>query len=445
VTAYWCEWAWLGGDSATAAVLVRVDGDRIASVHSGAPPPADATVLSGLTLPGLANVHSHAFHRALRGRTQREPGGRPGSFWTWRERMYALAGRLTPETYLPLATAALAEMALAGVTAVGEFHYLHHGPDGRPYADPNEMGRVLLAAAAEAGVRITLLDTCYLHGGVDRPAEGVQRRFSDGSAGAWAERVEGLAGGPSVRVGAAAHSVRAVDPASIAAIAAYAAGRDMPCHVHLSEQPAENADCLARYGTTPTALLDRAGALTARTTAVHATHLSAGDRALLAASGASVCLCPTTERDLADGIGPAAALRDAGVALSLGSDSHAVVDLLEEARAVELDERLATGARGHFGATELLRAATEAGARALGWHAGRIAPGRLADLSTVDIGGVRLAGAGPEHLLDAVVFAGTAADVTHTVLGGEPVVVGGGHRRVGDVAAALRAAIAAVS
>jgi len=357
--------------------------------------------------------------------------------------MYALAARLTPDSYLALARATFAEMALAGVTAVGEFHYLHHDEGGRWYADPNAMGAALLAAADEAGVRITLLDTCYLHGGIDRPAAGVQRRFSDGSAARWVERVSGLTGGPRARIGAAVHSVRAVDPVAIGTVAAHAAERGMPLHAHLSELPAENADCVARYGMTPTALLASAGALTASTTAVHATHLSVEDRAALAGHGGGVCLCPTTERDLADGIGPAAVLRDAGVPLSLGSDSHAVVDLLEEARALELDERLATGARGHFTAAELLRAGTEAGMRALGWDAGRIAPGRLADLVAVGLDGVRLAGWRPEHGLDSVVFAATAADVTHTVVGGRLVVADGRHLAVGDVAAALRAAIAA--
>jgi formiminoglutamate deiminase len=437
MTAYWCERAWLGGDRAAESVAVWTEGGRITRVAAGVPAPAGAVALPGVTLPGLANAHSHAFHRALRGRTHRR-----GSFWTWRERMYALAARLTPDSYHALARAAFAEMALAGVTAVGEFHYLHHDSGGRRYADPNATGHALLAAAAEAGVRITLLDTCYLRGGVDEPAAGVQERFSDGTAERWAERVALLAAGPRARIGAAVHSVRAVDPGGIATVAAWAAGREAPLHVHLSEQPAENADCLARYGRTPTEVLHDAGALTGRSTAVHGTHLTAADRGLLASAGCGVCLCPTTERDLADGIGPAAALRDAGVPLSLGSDSHAVVDLIEEARAVELDERLAGGVRGQFGAAELLAMATEAGMRSLGWDAGRIEPGRLADLVTVGLDSVRLAGAHPDDLLDHLVFAATASDVTHTVVGGDLVVADRRHLGIGDVPAALRAALA---
>ena len=230
-------------------------------------------------LPGFANAHSHAFHRALRGRTH-EHGG---TFWTWRERMYAVAARLDPDSYLALARAAYAEMALAGVTAVGEFHYLHHGPDGRPYADPNAMGHALAQAAADAGIRLTLLDTCYLTADVDgRPVEGVQRRFSDGTADAWAERVAALRDGPGLRIGVAAHSVRAVPRAALPVVAEAAGGR--PLHVHLSEQPAENAACLAAHGLTPTGLLAAEGLLGPATTAVHATHLTGADIALLGSS-----------------------------------------------------------------------------------------------------------------------------------------------------------------
>ncbi|MGH9063851.1 MAG: amidohydrolase family protein, partial [Acidimicrobiales bacterium] len=186
------ELAWTGPPPGALAgqVLIEVDGDRIASVSHGAAPPPGAVHLAGLTLPGLTNAHSHAFHRALRGRTQ----GGAASFWAWRERMYEVATRLTPDTYFDLARATYAEMALAGVTLVGEFHYLHHGPGGRPYDDPNAMGRALLAAAGEAGVRLTLLDTCYLLGGFDRPLDGPQLRFGDGDAGGWAARVSAVAG-----------------------------------------------------------------------------------------------------------------------------------------------------------------------------------------------------------------------------------------------------------
>ncbi len=438
MTHHWCELAWLGGERAEPGVVVETQDGRIASVTAGvASPPAGAERLDGLTLPGFANAHSHAFHRALRGRTQ----AGSASFWSWRERMYELAGRLDPDRYLALARATFAEMALAGVAVVGEFHYVHHGPEGAPYEDPNAMGRALLEAAAAAGIRITLLDACYLNGGIGEPLSGVQRRFSDGSAQRWAERVGELGAGPGARLGAAIHSMRAVDPEAAAVVASWAEERSAPLHAHVSEQPAENEACLAAYGATPTALLDRAGALSERFTAVHATHVRGDDVERLGASGACCCLCPSTERDLADGIGPAARLAGAGARLALGTDSHAVIDLFEEARAVELDERLESGERGRHPAAGLLRAATEAGHASLGWpEAGRIATGAPADLVTVGLDGVRLAGATPETAIEAVVFAASAADLRRVMVGGRVVARDGAHASL-DVAPELRSAI----
>src|SRR5262245_36407944 len=422
-----CEWAWLGGATAEPDVVLEVDGDRIAGITKGEAVDGDADErLPGLTIPRLVNAHSHAFHRALRGRTQ----AGPGSFWTWRDQMYRLAATLTPDSYLRLATATFAEMALAGVTTVGEFHYLHHDRGGRTYDDPNAMGRALVAAAAEAGLRLTLLDTCYLHGGIGRPPNAVQERFSDGDAERWAARAAALEpAGATVRVGAAIHSVRAVDPGAMPTVGAWAAERDAPLHAHVSEQPAENEDCIAAYGRSPVEVLAGAGVVDRSFTAVHATHLSATDVDALGRS--RVCFCPTTERDLADGIGPSAALVAAGASLCLGSDSHAVVDLLEEARAVELNSRLATGVRGHHAAVELLTAATAEGAASLGWaDAGRLVPGGLADLAVLDLDGVRLAGAAPDQLVEAAVFAGGASDVRHVMVGGRWIVRDGAHLRV---------------
>jgi formiminoglutamate deiminase len=241
----------------------------------------------------------------------------------------------------------------------------------------------------------------------------------------------------TARVGAAIHSVRAVAPAEMATVAEWARARALPLHAHVSEQPAENEACQAAYGRTPTELLAEAGALSARFTAVHGTHLTDADRELLAGAGARVCLCPTTERDLADGIAPASTLRASGIGLALGSDSQAVIDLFEEARAMELDQRLATLRRGNQSAAQLLRAATAEGQAAIGWgEAGAIEPGRLADLVNLDGGGVRLAGIRPDSALGSLAFAATAADVTNVVVGGEFVVRDGEHVRL-DVAAEL--------
>jgi formiminoglutamate deiminase len=436
--AYWCELAWLGGERAEQGVRVEVEGGRIAAVSPDGPL-AGATRLDGLTIPGLANAHSHAFQRALRGRTQ----AGAGSFWTWREQMYRLADRLDPETHHALARATFAEMALAGIACVGEFHYLHHGPGGVPYDDPNEMGRVLIAAAASAGIRITLLDACYLYGGIGAPPSPSQMRFSDGDADRWVERVEALAESGPARIGAAIHSVRAVDPGSAALVAEWAAARGRPLHAHVSEQPAENRACLDAYGRTPTQVLHEAGALGARFTAVHATHPDSEDVALLA--GATVCACPTTERDLADGIGPARRLAERGASLALGSDSHAAIDMFEEARALELDERLATGTRGLHRPAALLRAASEDGHACLGWpDAGRIAPGARADLVTVALDGVRLAGTGPENALEALVYAASAADVRNVIVDGRELVRDGRHRGI-DVAGELHEAVVRVT
>jgi formiminoglutamate deiminase len=442
VTAYWCELAWLGGDAAEAGVLIDVQDGRIAAVTGGVPAPLSGAVrLAGLTLPGLANAHSHAFQRALRGRTQQGSG----SFWTWREQMYRVADSLDPESYLALARATYAEMALAGVTTVGEFHYLHHAPGGARYDDPNAMGRALIAAAAEAGVRITLIDACYLHGGIGAAPEGAQQRFSDGSAEAWAERVSALGGEEGVCVGAAIHSVRAVDPESAAVVARWAAERRCPLHAHVSEQPAENEACLEAYGRTPTGLLAEAGALSDRFAAVHATHLDDADVRMLGDAGACCCVCPTTERDLADGIGAMRRLADAGASLSLGSDSHAVIDLFEEARAVELDERLASGERGRHSAAELLRAASTGGHTCLGWpDAGRMEAGARADLVTVALDGVRLAGTRPGNALEAVVFAATAPDVHNVIVDGREIVTEGRHVSI-DVPRELQDAVLAVT
>ncbi len=436
MTALWCELAWLGGEAPEPGVLIELDGERIASVRAGAPA-GDARRLAGLTLPGLANAHSHTFQRALRGRTQ---GALGGSFWTWREQMYALVERLDPDAYLPLARATFAEMVLAGITLVGEFHYLHHGAGGRAYADPNAMGEAIVTAAGEAGVRLTLLDTFYGHGGAGREPDAAQQRFCDPGVEAWSQRVAALREGPAVRVGAAIHSVRAVDPEAAAAVAAWAGER--PLHAHVSEQPAENAECLTAHGATPTAVLAAAGALGEHFTAVHATHLTGEDVALLGGAGATVCLCPTTERDLADGIGGARRLREAGARLAVGSDSQAVIDPFEEARAIELDERLATGVRGHHAPGDLLRAATAGGYASLGWpEGGRIEAGALADLTTLSLDGVRLAGTPPEHAVASAVFAAAAGDVHAVTVGGREIVRGGAHVAL-DVAAELREALA---
>lgn len=431
----WCEYAWLGAQTADRDVALEIEDGRISGVATGVPPGPDTERLCGLVLPGVANVHSHAFQRALRGRTHRSTG----SFWTWRKQMYGLADRLDPDAMLAITRATFAEMALAGITLVGEFHYLHHQRQGRPYGDPNAMGRAVIEAAAQAGVRLTLLDACYLHGGLD--PDPVQERFFDRDVDAWEQRVSELGGTPLARVGAAIHSMRAVHPESAARVARWAAGRSLPFHAHVSEQPAENQACQEVYGATPTGLLHFEGALSDRFTAVHATHLTEEDIGLLAGEGACCCLCPTTERDLADGIGPARRLHAAGCRLTIGTDSNAIIDPWEELRAIELDERLASGTRGGLPALTLLGSGTAAGYESLGWgDGGVIREGALADLVCLRLDGIGLAGTTPADLLEAAVFAAGVRDVRDVMVDGRFVVRDGAHVSL-DVARELALAI----
>jgi formiminoglutamate deiminase len=299
------------------------------------------------------------------------------------------------------------------------------------------MAEALRQAAADAGIRLTLLDTCYLAGGLGAtghsPLDPTQQRFADADADSWAERVAGLGESAGMRVGAAIHSVRAVPRGQLGVVARAARGR--PLHVHLSEQPAENEACQGFYGMTPTALLDAEGALGPLTSAIHATHLTDKDIAMLGTTRTTACFCPTTERDLADGIGPARELRDAGSPLSLGSDQHAVIDLFEEMRGLEMHERLSSLQRGRFRPDELLAAATRHGS--LGWaDAGRLEVGARADLVAVRLDSRRTAGSEPGQIL----MSATAGDVDTVVVDGRTVVAGGRHP-LGDVGSLLHKAI----
>ncbi|WEG09950.1 formimidoylglutamate deiminase [Microbacterium horticulturae] len=419
--------ALIDGAFATDVRIAARDG-VIAEITAGVPEQPGELSLD-VVVPGFVNAHSHAFHRLLRGRTH----DRGGDFWVWRERMYHEAAALTPASYRALAEQVFREMRDAGYTAVGEFHYVHHQPDGTPYPD-HAMERALADAAVAVGIRLVLLDTCYLRGGVGEPLTDRQRRFGDADAHAWLDRWhalrEALTGG-LVTVGAAVHSVRAVTPADLAVI-----GRelpaDVPLHVHVSEQVAENDACREAYGVTPTRLLAEHGLLRATTATVHATHLTADDIALLGSAGASVVMCPTTEADLGDGIGPAPELRDAGVTLAIGSDQHAVIDPFEEVARLELDQRLCAQRRGVFTPAQLWHAGSAGGARALGLGGAAVrglgsetpsgAPGSAPglrvgdpfDAVAVDAATARTRGA---DLLQLPLVA-RAADVVATIVGG---------------------------
>jgi formiminoglutamate deiminase len=382
---------------------MEVVAGRISMVTEGAPPPRHAVRLEGWTIPGLANVHSHAFQRVMRGRT--EAGG--GDFWEWRQQMYA-ATEWDEAAYLKHCRRVFREMLEAGITAVGEFHYLH--------ASGNGLAQAMILAAREVGIRVTLLDACYLRGGLDgRPLEGRQRTFSDGDAERWAMRMDELRESEGVRIGAAIHSVRAVDPSSMRTVAGWARRQNAPLHIHLAEQLGEVEECLAVEGCTPAQLLEREGILGPDLTAVHAIHLDGPDVERLGRHRVTVGACSTTERDLGDRVGPLRDLVAAGCALSVGSDSNAVVDMLEEARGLELDQRRATGRRVLHHPEELLRAATAGGMSALGWEAGELKPGMLADFTTLvpkDRGPIDVG---------YLVYACSARDVSNVVVGGKTV------------------------
>jgi formimidoylglutamate deiminase len=392
----------------------------------GADAPVSESLPGVVLLPGFVNTHSHVFQRALRGRTHR-PLSRQDTFWTWRRAMYAEAARLDPDLLYAGALQTYREMLAAGYTTVGEFHYVHHRPDGAPYANPNAMAEAILQAGREAGIRVVLLMTAYAQSGFDRLPEEEQRRFCDASVEAYLERVEALrvAGVP---VGVAPHSVRAVPEDWLRAIARYSRAHALPLHVHADEQVAEIEQTRAARGCTPIELLERCGALHEHTTIVHATHADANEIELLARRGCTVCVCPTTEGDLGDGIAPYAELLAAGLSLAIGADSNTRLDPIEELRWAEYSARMRYLRRRVLVADELaspgpflLTMGSAAGARALGISAGEIAPGRPADLVAIHLQHPALAGWTAENLLDTLFFGASAEVIAGTWVQGRRV------------------------
>ncbi|WP_165704132.1 formimidoylglutamate deiminase [Enhygromyxa salina] len=381
-----------------------------------------------LLLPGMVNAHSHAFQRAIRGATHTLGPHSPSSFWSWRSAMYEVANTLDPEGVYAQTRACFAEMLTRGITCVGEFHYLHHAPDGTRYADPNELSRQVIRAADDVGLRLCLLEVYYARSGAQ--AKGPlpeQRRFCDGSTDAYLARVDELRAlaSPMLSVGVAPHSVRAVAADELARLAAHANAHGLPIHAHVSEQPLENQQCQAEHGRTPLQVFADAGCLAGPRafTAVHAIHVTASDLELL--RNQQVCACPTTEADLGDGIVPAAAWREHGATISLGSDSNAVIDLVQEARLLEMHERLRQQARlclrddqGRV-APVLLAAATTGGAQALGRpELGRLAVGSPFDALAIDLDHPTLRGVDGQLALDAVFLAGTAEPISQVWVAG---------------------------
>ena len=396
----------------------RIEDIQIAGTEIIASP--DIEILPDIALlPGFVNVHSHVFQRALRGHTHR-PLSQQDTFWTWRRAMYAEARRLNPDLLYEQAVNAYREMLAAGYTSVGEFHYVHHQPGGQPYADPNVMSEAVLQAGHDAGIRVVLLLTAYAQSGFNQLPEEDQLRFCDASVETFLERVEALrvTGAP---IGIAPHSVRAVPESWFRAIVTYCYDHQLPLHIHVDEQMAEVEQCQAAWGCTPIELLERFGALDPLTTVVHATHANVSEIALLARHNCTVCVCPTTEGDLGDGIAPYEELLAANIPLTIGSDSNTRLDPIEELRWAEYTARMRYQRRRVLVAGELaspgpllLAYGTHCGARALALETGDIAPGMSADFVAIDLKHPSLAGWTPEDFLD-VLFFGASSSVIKQV------------------------------
>jgi formiminoglutamate deiminase len=412
------DYTWLG-DGFAAGVQIAVGGDgRIEAVGSLGRAVTHLLKHTAL-LPGFISAHSHAFQRGLRGQGERFPAA-AGTFWTWRESMYQLAGSLGPDTFRWLSRRAFREMRDAGITAVGEFHYLHHDRE-----TDHRFDEILVHAAREAGIRLVLLQTFYATGGIGKPLEGAQRRFATPSLEQYWRQMDRLAGmldAATQTLGVAAHSVRAVGLDQIGALHQEAVRRNLPFHMHVEEQRAEIAECLAVYGQTPMFLVNEMLHSSGNLCAVHCTHTASGDMRQFLQSGGSVCLCPLTEANLGDGLPQLRGL--AGARLSLGTDSNARISMVEEMRLLEYGQRLREERRGALAgptgrvATTALAAATLGGALALKLPAGRIEPGYWADLVAVDLSAPSLADLSTDALLEGLVFGAGNEVISGTFVGG---------------------------
>ena len=404
-------------------------------------------------LPGLVNAHSHAFQRVLRGRTEYRTSSDKDSFWTWREMMYSATARLTPEDIYDASRMAFLEMALSGITSVGEFHYLHHAPDGGAYDDPNLLAKEVVRAANDVGLRIALLRVAYARSGFETGPNPHQARFIEIEADLYLKNVGELqkylgSNNEMAWVGVAPHSVRAVPLASLKEIVAFANDEKLPVHMHVAEQAAEVSACIQEYGRSPVALLHSEGLLSERFTAVHAIHVTAKAIRMLAEAQATVCACPTTERNLGDGIVPVDGYLKDGVRVSLGTDSQTQIDLLEDARELEYHLRLQKMERAVLAAGVdeksalaglLFECATKNGARSIQAPVGTLESGEPADFYTVDLNDPSLAGASEEDLLANIVFSLSKTAVKDVVVAGKRIVEDGHHAQQEEIVERFKA------
>jgi formimidoylglutamate deiminase len=394
-------------------------------------------------LPGFINAHSHSFQRLIRGKSEsRITSGR--DFWSWRGTMYHAANKLNPQDVYDVASMAFLEMLLAGITTVGEFHYLHNALDGDPYDDPNLLAKQVIAAAQSVGIRIVLLRTAYLRSGFELPPDPGQIRFYESGSG-FIQNMGALMDGYPVDVsgvsfGVAPHSVRAVPLHDLSEIAEWTRLRNLPLHMHVSEQVAENVACVREYGLLPVELLHRENILSSSFTAIHAIHSSVRDIDMLAAADATICSCPTTERNLGDGILPADRVMTAGIRIALGSDSQAQIDPLEDARQLDYHLRLEQQERAILDqiaqqplAERLFECATVGGARSLGVPSGELKPGSCADFFIVDLDDISIAGHSAEDLLPMIVFSLNREAIRDVIVGGQFVVRDRRHARQDEI------------
>jgi formimidoylglutamate deiminase len=415
-------------------VLIETDaaGDIVAVTPGSAP--GAARRLSGHVIPGVPNLHSHAFQRAMAGGAERRSPAGQDSFWTWRETMYRFVQKFSPEDAEAVAAQLYAELLEHGFCSVAEFHYLHHQPDGTPYADLAELAKRHLAAARQAGIGLTLLPSLYRHGGIfAKPAHDGQRRFLndlDGFAAIVEASRAAIAGDPQCALGLAPHSLRAVTPDMLRALAGFAG----PIHIHAAEQPKEVAECVAATGARPVRWLLDNMPVDARWCLIHATHLDDGEVRDLAASGAVAGLCPTTEASLGDGIFRLPAFLAQGGRFGIGTDSHVGTAPALELRQLETSQRLrdharavATGAENRHPGRTLLDAVLAGGAQVSARRIGAIAPGYRADLVELDDTHPILYGREHDTLLDAWIFSGQQNPVRTVICGGKPVVEAGRH------------------
>jgi formimidoylglutamate deiminase len=435
------DYIYMEGGFRSGIALVCDSEGNIHGLVDAADAPDAKRLVGRAMLPGLVNAHSHAFQRIIRGRTEYRSQNATDSFWAWREQMYAAATKLTPEEIYTISRMAFLEMALTGITAVGEFHYLHHAPDGSRYSDPNLLAHEVIRAANDVGIRIALLRVAYARAGYQVEPNPRQVRFIEESPDTYLTHLDQLLGSIDTKdgmawAGVAPHSVRAVPLDYLKRIIAFANKRQLPVHMHVAEQPAEVAACIEEYRRSPVALLDTEGLLSDRFTAVHAIHVTPKAVAAVAKSGAGVCACPTTERNLGDGVVPADLYFNANVPISLGTDSQIQIDLLEDARELEYHLRLQKTERNVLApeqnetrtainatsalAARLFECATVNGAKAIGLkHGGKLEPGAPADFFTVDLHDLSIAGASPEDLLTNIVFSLSRTAIRDVVVNGK--------------------------